>query len=155
MKEVGDKCQIQNDPQNTEEPPESTAVSDIRQNNPFCSRKHKWAVSVHHSKNIITQQRQPAKYRLHLQTSLLMGNASKRSLLKRWGNNTWHNVFSVAHGSLPSYPPYHTFSSTYLLHILGLGRWHDGACKGTGAPAYQNRPWNCWAYIPSRPLWWL
>lgn len=30
-----DKCQIQNDPQNTEEPPESTAVSAIRQSKAF------------------------------------------------------------------------------------------------------------------------
>lgn len=41
VKEVGDKRQIQNDPRNAEEPPESTAVSDRRRNNPFCSGKHK------------------------------------------------------------------------------------------------------------------
>lgn len=41
VKEVGNKCQIQNDPQDIEEPPESTAVSNIMRNNPFCSRKLK------------------------------------------------------------------------------------------------------------------
>lgn len=144
MKEVGDKCQIQNNPRKAEEPQRALLSQTEGENHPFCSRKYKWAVSVHPSKNIITQQRQPAKYTLHLWTSLLRGGESKNVPPEE---EKYHlaDVFTMAHGHLPFGSPHHTFSYTSL--DLADDAWHW--------PGISERPLHFWAHLPPRPLWWL
>lgn len=111
--------------------PGSPIVSDRRRNHPFCSRKYKWAVSVHPSKNIITQQRQPAKHTLYLRTSLLRGGGSQSVPPEE--KHHLANVFTRKHGHLPSYSPYHAFSYTFL-------DLADDASQWPGALACQNNP---------------
>lgn len=104
VKEVGDKRQIQNDPQNAEEPPESTVASDIRWNPPFCSGIHKWAVSMHPASTLSPSRDNLINTDFLFKQASSQGTWAKRSLLRRWWSITWQKVFIVAHGSLPSYP---------------------------------------------------
>lgn len=139
-------------------PPESTAVSYTRQNNPFCSRKQRWAVRMHHSESIIIQQRQPAKCRLRFQTGLLTGNGSKKvpsEKMEKWRLAKCLHCGTRQPSLISPFPHSPIRGKKNLLCIPARGSRHSRAVKGREAPAYGISPQNSWAYIPSRPLWWL
>lgn len=65
--------------------------------------------------------------RLHLQTSLLRGKVSEKVPPEEMEQYHPANVFTVAHGCLPSYPPYRRFSSIREwknLFVIHSWTWH-------------------------------
>lgn len=86
---------------------------------------------------------------------------AKRSLLKRSTSVTWQTSSPWHMAAFPLIPLTTHFvqsgSRTHLFYTLGLGRQSlkPRAGEGRRGPGPSEQPWKPWAYIPSRPLWWL
>lgn len=87
---------------------------------------------------------------------------TQRSLLKRQRNITWQMSSPEHMATFPLIPPTTHSAQTgsrsaHLWYILKTWQTKPEARSGRAqrGPGPSDQPWIPWAYIPSRPLWWL